>query len=193
MRSLSANVLIYRILRNQKRQRSSLDFDQRKKKEASKQKWAMERSHIGFLLPSSEVNLFVPCWPHHVTTCILYLPLPPSPLLSSALHVASSDYEVNFEIIIKKTNEAKRGKRKGERERGKKKEVVGSPRPRRVATLAEACSQIKAATLLKTLGRPLSGDSSDNGSTSKRHESLFSLSSLSRLYIYLVPFNPYQS
>ena len=119
-------------------------------------------------------------------------------LLSSALHVASSDYEVNFEIIIKKTNEAKGGKRKGgERERGrereKKKEVVGSPRPRRVATLAEACSQIKAATLLKTLGRPLSGDSSDNGSTSKRHESLFSLSSLSRLHIYLVPFNPYQS
>lgn len=46
----------------------------------------------------------------------MYLVSPP--LLSSALHVASSDYEVNFEIIIKKTNEAKGGKRKGgERER----------------------------------------------------------------------------
>ena len=51
----------------------------------------------------------------------MYLVSPP--LLSSALHVASSDYEVNFEIIIKKTNEAKGGKRKGgERERGRERE-----------------------------------------------------------------------
>lgn len=164
----------------------------------------METSHIGFLPPSSEVNLFVPCCPRHVTTCILYLPpSPPHPsLLSSALHVASSDYTKSRLRDNNKKRQMKRGEEKErrgegrgekEREREKKKEVVGSPRPRRVATLAEACSQIKAATLLKTLGRPLSGDSSDNGSTSRRHESLFSLSSLSRLHIYLVPFNPYQS